>query len=170
MKKSLRTPRFIKPVSLHQVSVPVAVPPVASHPCVQPRRRFILRFLACCAGLTVLGSMVAVNRFESPENVFIRLLQSVVFPVSILFWLLPVYLPLMVRSYTPRGSLLQLMGCVLPLMIAMVACSLCWGAQSYSLAFSMGVVLLALGSALFVLLPGYLIHMLLSFLERRCRQ
>ena len=148
---------------------PVESPPAeALPPCVAPRRRFMLRFLSGCLVLTVVGAVVAINRFEMPERVPGRVLQSVLFPVSLLVWLVPtVYLPLLMKTQTRRGSLLQLIGLILPLLVAVASCSLCWVRASESLAFSMGVVLLGLGGALFFLFPGYLLHLLLSFFEKR---
>ena len=169
MKRSLHTPPFTRPDSKPEHPVPVSPPPVAAlHPCVQPRRRFIIQFLTVCLSLTVVGAVIAINRFETPENVPERLLHSVLFPVSLLVWLVPaVYLPLLMKSQTKRGSLLQLIGLILPLLVAVASCSLCWSNRLYALAFSMSVVWLGLGGALFFLLPGYLLHHLLAFLETR---
>jgi hypothetical protein len=159
MKRILHTPPFTEPDTRPQ--------PVELHPCILPRRRFVLRFLACCAGLTVAGTVIAINRFESPETALVRLLQSVLFPVSMLPWMVPMYLPLLLRVQTKRASLLQLIGLALPLLVAVVSCSLCWGDSSESLVYSMSVVWLALGGTLFFLLPGYLLHLLLSLLKSR---
>ena len=171
MKRFLHTPPFSKPERKLQSPGPEASPPVVTlHPCVQPRRRFIFRFLVCCAGLTLGGAIIAINRFESPENILVRLLQSVLFPVSMLPWMVPMYLPLLLRVQTKRASLLQLIGLALPLLVAVVSCSLCWGDSAESLVFSMSLVWLGLGGILFFLLPGYLLHLLLSFLESRASQ
>lgn len=170
MKRTLQTPLFTKPCTKPQNAVQAAPPPVELHPCVLPRRRFILRFLRCCAVLTAVGAIIAINRFESPENVLTRLLQSVLFPVSMLPWMVPMYLPMLLKAQTKRGTLLQLIGLILPLLVAVVSCSLCWGDSSESLVFSMSVVWLGLGGTLCFLLPGYLLHLLLSCLESRATQ
>ena len=80
------------------------------HPCILPRRRFILRFLACCAVMTTAGACIFSYRFCPSDSWFWERILCV---GLILLNAAPAYL-LAIPARTKRATLLQLLGLVLP--------------------------------------------------------
>ena len=141
------------------------------HPCVQPRRRFVLRFLGVCASLVLLGSLVWGSRaFAAGDREFLHLWLVPLFGVYMLLMVTPAALLLLIPARTKRGSLLQLIGLVVPLLVAGMACALCWGNPTdgvHARAFGMATIVLSWGGALTFHVPGLLLNVVLAALTKR---
>lgn len=165
MSRSLRTPPFSSPEKRMVPSSPPS-PVEELHPCVLPRRRFIRLFLICCASLTAVGLALAAIRFARSES---ELWFAILYVPYMLMMSAPAYLS-GIPARTKRGTLLQLLGLVLPLLSALAACTLCWSSatdSTMSLAYAMSVCLPGILGALYLFLPGWLLHLGLSALEKR---
>lgn len=165
MSRSLRTPPFSSPEK--RMMPPSPPSPVEElHPCVLPRRRFIRLFLICCASLTSVGLALASIRFARSAS---EIWWAVLYVPYMLAMASPAYLSA-IPARTKRGTLLQLMGLVVPLLSALAACTLCWSSatdSTTSLAYAMSVCLPGILGALYLFLPGWLLHLGLSALEKR---
>ena len=88
-------------------------------------------------------------------------------------FILMAYLPtasLCIPARTRRGTLLQLFGLVCPFLIALAACTLCWGdPHDYGdgMAFALAVVIPGIFGPLFVFLPVWILHHILGIIEKR---
>lgn len=165
VKRTLRTPPFVASEKQPPAEAP-ALPVEELHPCVLPRRRFIRRFLICCAALTAVGLAVAAIRFARSAS---EIWWAVLYVPYMLAMASPAYLSA-IPARTKRGTLLQLVGLVLPLSSAVAACTLCWSSatdSTTSLAYAMSVCLPGILGTLFLFLPGWLLHLGLSALEKR---
>ncbi len=165
VKRTLRTPPFVASEKQLPAEAP-ALPVEELHPCVLPRRRFIRRFLICCAALTAVGTAVAAIRFARSES---ELWFAILYVPYMLMMSAPAYLS-GIPARTKRGTLLQLLGLVLPLLSALAACTLCWrysNDSTSSLAYAMLVCLPGILGAVYLFLPGWLLHLGLSALEKR---
>lgn len=76
---------------------------------------------------------------------------------------------LCISARTSRGSLLQLIALLLPLLFTICACGMCWGTSSYD--YRQGYVMLigwvSMLGVMYFYLPLWLLHLLLSFIEKR---
>ena len=165
VKRTLRTPPFVAEEKQLPAEAP-ALPVEELHPCVLPRRRFIRRFLICCAAMTAVGTSVAAIRFARFES---ELWFAILYVPYMLMMASPAYLS-GIPARTKRGTLLQLLGLVLPLLSALAACTLCWSSatdSTTSLAYAMSVCLPGILGALYLFLPVWLLHLGLSALEKR---
>lgn len=134
--------------------------------CVQPRGRFVRRFLLVCALFSIAGLLVFAIRKVYPEEG----LPSLLFVPALAMWAVPLYIPLLSPARSSRGSLLQLLGLLFPLLQAIWACSICWSKSADSLAYGMGFAWIALLAAFWCYLPIWLLHALLGFIEKRRRR
>ena len=141
-------------------------PPVPA--CVAPRRRFVLRFLLVCAGLTLAGLLVAYVRYHYLQDGLAALLTV---PWLFMFTVAPSGV-LCIPARTSRGSFLQLLGLVVPLLLTTWACGMCWGQPDYDnrLGYVMGLGWISLLALQFVYLPVWLLHLLIGWVQRRMRR
>ncbi len=85
-------------------------------PCVRPRRRFVLWFLAVCMLVLLCGLAVGCIRYEVKGEFLVEA------PVLLL---LP-YAMLALPCRSSSGTLIQLVGLVFPLFSALAAITFCW--------------------------------------------
>lgn len=150
-----------------------AEPPPPPPPCVKPRQRFIKWFLAITGLITLLGNVIFLYSCEAaaPEPV-----TNILLWIAGLFMSLgtlgmfeaPVFALLTIPARTSRGSLFQLIGLALPLLVAVFAflCSLgdidpttAWGYGAF-------ISLLCGGGILYFYLPGYLLHLGITLISK----
>ena len=138
-------------------------PPVPA--CILPRRRFVQRFLMVCAGLTLAGLLVAFTRYYYQQDGWGALISV---PWLFMF-MVAIGGVLCMPARTSRGSFLQLLGLVVPLLLTAWACGMCWGEADYDnrLGYVMGLGWISLLALQFAYLPVWLLHLLLCWLERR---
>ncbi len=150
-----------------------AEPPPPPPPCVKPRRRFIKWFLAITGLITLLGNVIFYYGCEaaSPEpemNIFLWIAGLFMFLGTLGMFEAPVFALLTIPVRTSRGSLLQLIGLALPLLVAVFAflCSL--GDIDPSTAWGYGafISLLCGGGILYFYLPGYLLHLGITLISK----
>lgn len=145
--------------------------PEPLHPCVLPRRRFVLRFLGVCASLVLLGCLVWGGRaYAAGDREFLSLWLVPIWVVYMLLQVAPASLLLLIPARTKRSTLLQLIGLVLPLLVAGMACALCWGDPTddvHALAFAMATIGLSWVGALVFHVPGLLLNFILAALSKR---
>lgn len=137
--------------------------------CIEPRRRFIRRFLCMGAVLSFAGLMAHVGYFQSFANVSF-LQQLLAYLGGYLWMVLPVYALLYIPARTKRGSLLQLVGLVLPLLVTIYVCCMGWNStpdSSDEFAYAGCMFLLCWGGIVCFYLPGALLNYTLFFLEKR---
>lgn len=161
--------------------IPEPLPPVPPAPpepppaCVAPRRRFILRFLRITALLTLLGNSIYYIRLvlahvEPDSGIFFLLIGLIlgllnigmIEAIAFVFPLLP--------ARTGRSSLLQLIGLVLPLLVAIAACALSGAETHLGWGYGAFICLLSLYGGLFFHLPLWLLHITMSFIEKYRRK
>ncbi len=137
--------------------------------CIEPRRRFIRRFLSIGAVLSFAGLMPHVGYFQSFANVsFLQQLGN--YFCTYLWIVLPVFACLFLPGRTKRGTLLQLVGLVLPLLVTIYVCCLGWNStpdSSDEFAYVGCMFLLCWGGIVCFYLPGALLNYTLLFLEKR---
>ena len=136
------------------------------HPCIRARRRFILRFLACCAVMTAVGACIFSYRC-CPSDVWFW--ERILYVGLILLNASPAYL-LALPARTKRATLLQLLGLVLPLLGALASCTLCWATASddtMRLAYAMCTCVPGSVGMVYCGAPVFLLHLLLSYLEKK---
>lgn len=169
--RKLRIPG--KPVQLP--AIPELLPPEPPPACVAPRRRFILRFLLITGLLTLLGNTIYYSRLvlahaESDTAIFplmIGLISGVltmamIEAIAFVFLLLP--------ARTRRSSLLQLIGLVLPLLVAVAACAFSGAETDLGWGYGAFIALLSLYGMFFFHLPIWLLHLIISFIEKYHRK
>lgn len=121
--------------------------------------------LIACSTLSVLGMLVAYVRYYYPEDGWVALPGMLGFIpfMAVVFGLL------CISARTSRGSLLQLIALLLPLLFTICACGMCWGTSSYD--YRQGYVMLigwvSMLGVMYFYLPLWLLHLLLSFIEKR---
>ena len=137
--------------------------------CVEPRRRFIRSFVSIGAVLSFAGLIAHVGYFQSFADV--SLLQQLLDYLGGYLWLiLPVYALLYIPARTRRGSLLQLVGLLLPLFMTVYVCCMGWNStpdSSDEFAYAGCMFLLSWGGIVCFYLPGVLLNYTLLFLEKR---
>lgn len=157
-----------------KLTIPEPPPPTPPEPppaCVAPRRRFILRFLTITALLTLLGNFIYYTRLvlahAEPDTAIFSLMIGLILgllnigmieAIAFVFPLLP--------ARTGRSSLLQLIGLVLPLLVAIAACALSGAETDLGWGYGAFICLLSLGGGLFFHLPGCLLHLIISYIEK----
>ena len=119
----------------------------------------------------LLGSLVWGSRaFAAGDREFLHLWLVPLFGVYMLLMVTPAALLLLIPARTKRGSLLQLIGLVLPLLVAGMACALCWGDPTddvNALALAMATIGLSWVGALVFHVPGLLLNVVLAALTKR---
>lgn len=149
---------------------PEPQPPAPAEPppaCVAARRRFLLRFLAVCGVLMIAGILIHCALFPAE-------LTKLCGPVwdyigTMILWCLFPFGLLCLPARTRRGSFLQLICLIVPLLIALSSVSLCWfrprglyeGGDMW-LAFA----IVCITGLLYVYLPVVVLHLLLCFIEK----
>ncbi len=150
-----------------------AEPPPPPPPCVKPRRRFIKWFLAITGLITLLGNVIFYYRCEAaaPEaetNVFLWIAGLFMFLGTLGMFEAPVFALLTIPARTSRGSLFQLIGLALPLLVSVSAFlgssadidpSIAWGYGAF-------FCLLCGGGILYFYLPGYLLHLGITLISK----
>lgn len=147
---------------------PLSVQEAPLSACVLPRTRFVQGFIITCSLLSAFGLMVAFVRYYYPDGGWSALLSLLCFYP----FMGAVFGPLCVPARTSRGSFLQLVGLLLPLLFTLWACGMCWGEPCYDYRLGYGMFLgwvSMLGVAYFYL-PLWLLHLLLSFFAKRRRR
>ncbi len=169
MASNLSPNKKLRLTPLQSIRKPQITPPPPPPACVAPRRRFVLKFLAVCAIFTLIGTSV----FEVKEYLSLQSAASWRTWAGTAGSILMAYLPtacLCIPARTRRGTLLQLFGLVCPFLVALAACTLCWGdPHDYGdgMAFVMAVGIPAIYGPLFVFLPVWLLHLILCVIEKR---
>lgn len=164
MQNNSPSHRKLRLSPLQSIAKPQPAPPVPPPACVAPRRRFELIFLAICATFTQIGLTIAFARCV--------LCIGESWLTMAPFLLIP-YLPtaiLCIPARTRRGTLLQLLGLLCPLLIALISCTLCWGqphSYGYGMAFVMAVGIPAIFGPLYVFLPVWILHLILCIMDKR---
>lgn len=157
-----------------KLTIPEPLPPAPPDPppaCVAPRRRFILRFLLITALLTLLGNSIYYIRcvlahVETYSGIFSLMIDLIlgllnigmIEAIAFVFPLLP--------ARTRRSSLMQLIGLALPLLVAIAACALSGAETDLGWGYGAFICLLSLGGGLFFHLPLWLLHLIISFIEK----
>ncbi len=133
--------------------------------CVMPRTRFVQGFIITCSFLSALGMLVAFVRYYYPEGGWNALLSMLGFYP----FMAAVFGPLCVPARTSRGSFLQLVGLLLPLLFTLWACCMCWGEPCYDYRLGYGMFLgwVSMLGVVYFYLPLWLLHLLLSYMERK---
>ena len=169
MASNLSPNKKLRLTPLQSIRKPQLTPPPPPPACVAPRRRFVLKFLVVCAIFTLIGTSV----FEVKEYLSLQSAASWRTWGSMVETILVTYLPtacLCIPARTRRGTLLQLCGLVCPFLVALAACTLCWGDPhdyGHGMAFAMAVLIPAFLGPLFVFLPVWLLHLILCVIEKR---
>ncbi|MDO5471840.1 MAG: hypothetical protein Q4F35_00740 [Akkermansia sp.] len=132
--------------------------------CVAPRERFIKRFIAVTALLTLLGNLIFTTRccFSGVLNdiyIFIDLGTYAMFEA-------PIFVILLLPSRTSSSTLLRLIGLVLPLLVTLAACGLSGAETHLGWGYGVFIFLLCINGILFFYLPGYLLHYAFLFISR----
>ena len=148
-----------------------AEPPPPPPPCVKPRRRFIKWFLAITGLITLLGNVIFYYSCEAaaPEPV-----TNILLWIAGLFMCLgtlgmfeaPVFALLTIPARTSRGSLFQLIGLILPLLVAISSCALSDVDTTVAWGYGAFMFMLCGGGMLFFYLPGCLLHFGLTFISK----
>lgn len=144
-------------------------------PCAVPRMRFIQRFIIVCAVLTLAGLHVGYIReylLRSETLPAVRAVVSYLYSFGSIFLAIlgPVFGSLCYPARTSRGSFLQLLGLVIPLLLTIWSCGSCWGDGSMDmLGYGIGMVWISLVGMSCWYLPLWLLHLLLTFVESRRR-
>lgn len=157
-----------------KLTIPEPPPPAPPEPppaCVAPRRRFILRFLLITALLTLLGNFIYYTRLvlahAEPDTAIFSLMIGLILgllnigmieAIAFVFPLLP--------ARTGRSSLLQLIGLALPLLVAIAACALSGAETDLGWGYGAFICLLSLGGGLYFHLPGCMLHLIISYIEK----
>lgn len=146
-----------------ELSLPVPEAPLPA--CVLPRTRLVRRFIITCSLLSAFGLMVAFVRYYYPDGGWSALLSLLGFYP----FMGAVFGPLCVPARTSRGSFLQLIGLLLPLLFTLWACGMCWGVPSYEyrLGYAMFLGWVSMLGVVYFYLPLWLLHLLLSYIERK---
>ena len=163
----LKTPPFSLSVP-HKSTSPQLPRPEPLPACVAPRRRFIVRFTWICAALTLAGILITLLRRNTPDDNIsmpMHLIMVIEFPLM----LLPGFLPMLIRTRTKRGTLLQLIGLIIPLLLAIISFVFCWvvNEPDEHLAFFMAIGWLSWGGGLYIALPCAAIHIIVHMCSRR---
>lgn len=138
-------------------------------PCVLLRRRFIRRFLYIGAALSLVGVMAHVGYFDSFDR-FSFWMQLEDYWGTYLWIVLPVFACLFLPGRTKRGTLLQLVGLVLPLLVTIYVCCMGWNStpdSSDAFAYVGCMFLLCWGGIVCFYLPGVLLNYTLFFIGKR---
>ena len=78
----------------------------------------------------------------------------------------PAFAILLIPTRSSRGSLFQLIGLTLPLLIAVSSCALCGVDPDVAWGYGAFLAMLSLGGGLFFYLPGLLLHIVLTFISK----
>lgn len=146
-------------------------PPEPLAACVAPRERFIKRFIAVTALLTLLGNLIFTTRccFSGVSN-DIELLSNLIYIFMGLgtyaMFEAPIFVILLLPSRTSSSTLLRLIGLVLPLLVTLAACGLCGAETHLGWGYGAFIFLLCINGILFFYLPGYLLHYAFLFISR----
>ena len=145
-------------------------PPAPAEPppaCVAPRRRFVLRFLAVCGGLTLAGILIHCALYPAE---FTRLHTPIWDYIgTMILWVLFPFALLCIPARTRRGSFLQLLCLIVPLLITLSAVSMCWARPRglyESLDMGLVIVIVNITGLLFVYLPVAVLHLLICIIEK----
>jgi hypothetical protein len=134
---------------------------------VAARRRFVLRFLAVCGGLTLAGVLIHCALFPTE-------LAELCEPVwdyigTMILWCMFPFGLLCLPARTRRGTFLQLLCLVVPLLITLSSVSLCW-ARPRGLYeggdMGLAIVIVSITGLLYVYLPVAVLHLLICFIEK----
>lgn len=149
---------------------PEPQPPAPAEPppaCVAPRRRFVLRFLAVCGGLTLAGILIHGALFPTE---FTELGEPVWGYIgSMILWGLFPFALLCIPARTKRGSFLQLLCLIIPLFITLSAVSLCWARPRglyEGMDMGLAIVIANITGLLYVYLPVAVLHLLICIIEK----
>lgn len=165
------------PRKLHipgKLTIPEPPPPAPPEPppaCVAPRRRFVLRFLLITGLLVLLGNFIYYTRLvlahAEPDINLFTLTTHIILGVSQLAMLeATAFVFLLVPAHSARSSLLQLIGLVLPLLVAIAACALSGAETHLGWGYGAFICLLSLGGVLYFHLPGFLLHFVLVLIGK----
>jgi len=157
-----------------KLTIPEPPPPAPPEPppaCVAPRRRFVLRFLLITGLLVLLGNFIYCTRLvladAKPDINIFTLTTYIISGVSQLAMLeATAFVFLLVPARTARGSLLQLIGLVLPLLVAVAACAFSGAETDLGWGYGAFICLLSLGGVLYFHLPGFLLHVALILIHK----
>lgn len=144
--------------------------PITAHDFIStalaPRMRFIRRFILLCSIFALIGLSIIFARYEYPTHGW----KSITIIPGIALYLAPAFAILCIPARTSRGSFLQLLGLPVPLLIAGLLCGGCWNSRPTPYEAT-GLCLLAIyacyAAMIFLYLPGWLLHQLLTFIENR---
>lgn len=130
---------------------PVQLPAIPLPACVAPRRRFIKWALSICAILSFISIVITCTRFNYGEGLW---------DIPMLcFHIAPAFVVLLPPTRTQRGSFLQLLWLVFPLLITLTACCLCWGNQPDSEdIFLLAITFPGLLGVMLIFLPACILH------------
>ena len=147
---------------------PAPPPPPA---CVEARRRFIKYFLAITGALTLLGNLIAIIRCawysNAPDGTFFQNVIGFFMSISSFAMIeVPAFAILLIPARTSRGSLFQLVGLTLPLLIAISSCAFCWVDPDVAWGYGAFLAMLILSGGLFFYLPGFLLHITLTLISK----
>lgn len=149
---------------------PEPQPPAPAEPppaCVAPRRRFVLRFLAVCGGLTLAGILIHCALYPAE---FTRLHTPIWDYIgSMILWVLFPFALLCIPARTKRGSFLQLLCLIIPLFITLSAVSLCWARPRglyEGMDMGLAIIIVNITGLLYVYLPVAVLHLLICFIEK----
>lgn len=87
--------------------------------------------------------------------------------LAMAMYMLPLYIPLYIRARSSRGSLMQLIGLVFPLLQTICMCTACWSRTTDVLTYNMLIACTSLLPAIFCYLPAWLIVLLLNLIENK---
>lgn len=174
MKSPAPTPRkLILPgkLTITHPEPPAPTPPEPPPACVAPRRRFINRFLLITGLLTLLGNSIYYFRLVSAHaepdiNIFTHILYLIVGVLNVAMVEATAFVFLLLPARTGRSTLLQLIGLVLPLLVAIAACALSGTETELGWGYGAFLCLLSLYGTFFFHLPGWLLHLVLTFINK----
>lgn len=134
-------------------------------PCVFLRRCFIRKFLCIAAALSFVGLMSHAGYYPAYEETTIfEVLCDYFF--AYLWLVCPVFGVLYIPARTKCGSLLQLVGVLLPLLITVYVCCAGWNSTPNStdeFAYAMGMFLLGWGGIVCFLLTRSFVELYAIF-------
>ena len=150
----------------------VVTPPPPPPACVAPRRRFLKWFLAITGLITLPGNLIVYFRCEaaSPEpevNIFLMIAGFFMSTGSLAMFEAPVFGLLTIPARTSRGSLFQLIGLVLPLLVAISSCALSDVDTTMAWGYGAFMIMLCGGGILYFYLPGCLLHFGLTYISKK---
>lgn len=136
--------------------------------CLLPRRRFV-RW--CLLTFFLFNLVCVMVRFYAVHHPDWSVLWGDLELVGLMFLL--VFAPLLIPVRTKRGSLLQVSGLFFVLLSTLLICCEGWESEPTGdcglsrIGYGIAVVMMVGGTFLYVYLPVWLLHLIISFIEKR---